>query len=111
MNPSSFSERVTATAGLGHVGQARQMSSDTSLARRSGDLSAALGHGGDADVGRTRQALRHGGPPDPVETRHGLQVRKHHGIWQVRVDGVFHGDYHQEAPARAAAALRKLSPP
>ena len=66
MNPSSFSERQSQPQpGWAMSDKRGKMSSDTSLARRSGDLSAALGHGGDADVGRTRQALRHGGPPRP----------------------------------------------
>lgn len=50
-------------------------------------------------------------PPVKPEMTSGLRVRKHHGIWQVRVDGVFHGDYHQEDPARAAAARLGRSQP
>jgi hypothetical protein len=42
--------------------------------------------------------------------RSGVQVRERNGIWQVQVDGKFHGDYHQKEHALAAAALHKLSP-
>ena len=49
----------------------------------------------------------HGGPR-PVETRHGpAGPQKHHGIWQVRGGMGWRfpmPNYHQEAPARAAAA-------
>ncbi|MCV2880309.1 hypothetical protein OE699_15815 [Sedimentimonas flavescens] len=39
----------------------------------------------------------------------GVQVRERNGIWEVRVDGKFRGDYHQKEHALAAAALHKLS--
>jgi hypothetical protein len=39
----------------------------------------------------------------------GVQVRERNGIWEVQVDGKFHGDYHQKEHALAAAALHKLS--
>ncbi|MDF0603514.1 hypothetical protein P1J78_22545 [Psychromarinibacter sp. C21-152] len=42
--------------------------------------------------------------------RGGVQVRERNGIWEVRVDGKFHGDYHQKEHALAAAALVNLSP-
>ena len=42
--------------------------------------------------------------------RGGVQVRERNGIWEVRVDGKFRGDYHQKEHALAAAALHKLSP-
>lgn len=45
-------------------------------------------------------------PPE----REGVQVRERHGIWEVKLDGKFHGDYHQKEHALAAAALLKLSP-
>jgi hypothetical protein len=32
-----------------------------------------------------------------------VQVRLRNGIWEVKVDGVFRGDYHREEDARAAA--------
>lgn len=55
-------------------------------------------------------------PRDPVDRddplpvrRSGVQVRERHGIWEVRVDGKFHGDYHEKEHALAAAALIKLS--
>lgn len=38
-----------------------------------------------------------------------VQTQKRSGIWEVRVDGVFWGDYHQQEHARAAAALARLS--
>jgi len=41
--------------------------------------------------------------------RNGVQVRERNGIWEVKVDGMFHGDYHQMEHALAAAALVKLS--
>ncbi len=56
--------------------------------------------------------------PERVEGPEGLeshrptdrvQVRQRNGIWEVKVDGTFHGDYHQEQHAIAAAALLKLS--
>jgi hypothetical protein len=39
-----------------------------------------------------------------------VQVRERSGIWEVRADGKFRGDYHQKEHALAAAALLKLSP-
>jgi hypothetical protein len=44
----------------------------------------------------------------PVQRR-GVQVRERNGIWEVKVDGKFRGDYHQKEHALAAAALHKLS--
>lgn len=44
----------------------------------------------------------------PVQ-RSGVQVRERNGIWEVKIDGKFHGDYHQKEHALAAAALHKLS--
>jgi hypothetical protein len=41
--------------------------------------------------------------------RGGVQVRERNGIWEVKVDGKFHGDYHQKEHALAASALVKLS--
>ncbi|MCU9848960.1 hypothetical protein OEZ60_13195 [Defluviimonas sp. WL0024] len=38
-----------------------------------------------------------------------VQVRDRNGIWEVKVDGKFSGDYHQKEQAVAAAALLKLS--
>ena len=38
-----------------------------------------------------------------------VQIRERSGIWEVKVDGKFHGDYHQKEHALAAAALVKLS--
>ena len=42
--------------------------------------------------------------------RSGVQVRERNGIWEVKVDGKFRGDYHRKEHALAAAALHKLSP-
>ena len=42
--------------------------------------------------------------------RSGVQVRERNGIWEVKVDGKFRGDYHQKEHALAAASLHKLSP-
>ena len=39
----------------------------------------------------------------------GVQVCERNGVWEVRVDGKFRGDYHQKEQALAAAALHKLS--
>ncbi len=39
-----------------------------------------------------------------------VQVNERNGIWEVKVDGKFRGDYHQKEHALAAAALHKLSP-
>lgn len=42
--------------------------------------------------------------------RGGVQVRERSGIWEVRVDGQFRGDYLQKEHALAAAALYKQPP-
>ena len=46
---------------------------------------------------------------DPPVQRGGVQVRERNGIWEVKVDGKFHGDYHQKDHALAAAALVEVS--
>lgn len=38
-----------------------------------------------------------------------VQLKERNGVWEVRVDGVFRGDYHQKEHALAAVALMKLS--
>ncbi|WP_150526842.1 hypothetical protein [Roseibium sediminis] len=38
-----------------------------------------------------------------------VRVRERNGIWEVRVDGVFLGDYHKLEHARTAAAVARLS--
>lgn len=38
-----------------------------------------------------------------------VQVRERNGIWEVKVDGRFRGDYHQKEHADAAAAILRLS--
>ena len=47
---------------------------------------------------------------DRAARRDRVQVRERNGIWEVKVDGKFRGDYHQKEHALAAAALLKLSP-
>jgi hypothetical protein len=48
-------------------------------------------------------------PYRPTAEADRVQTRERSGIWEVRVDGVFRGDYHQKAHALAAAALARLS--
>jgi hypothetical protein len=38
-----------------------------------------------------------------------VQLKERGGVWEVRVDGVFRGDYHSKEHALAAAALANLS--
>jgi hypothetical protein len=38
-----------------------------------------------------------------------VQLRERNGIWEVKVDGAFRGDYHRKEHAIAAAALARLS--
>ena len=38
-----------------------------------------------------------------------VQVRERNGVWEVKVDGSFRGDYHKKEHALAAAALCTLS--
>lgn len=47
--------------------------------------------------------------PDSPARSDRVQVEERAGIWQVALDGVFHGDYHRKEYAVAAAALLKLS--
>jgi hypothetical protein len=56
-----------------------------------------------------RSSGEQGSSTDRPAQRGGVQVRERSGIWEVRVDGKFHGDYHQKEHALAAAALAKLS--
>ena len=46
---------------------------------------------------------------DRPTQRDWVQVNERNGIWEVRVNGKFRGDYHQKENALAAAALLKLS--
>jgi hypothetical protein len=39
----------------------------------------------------------------------GVQIRDRNGVWEVKVDGVFRGDYHQKEHAIAAAEALRLS--
>jgi hypothetical protein len=48
-------------------------------------------------------------PYRPTAEAERVRVRKKNGIWEVRVDGVFHGHYHEHENALAAAALARLS--
>lgn len=41
--------------------------------------------------------------------RERVQVRMRNGVWEVKADGTFRGDYHKKEHAMAAAALLKLS--
>lgn len=50
-----------------------------------------------------------GSSTDQPMQRGGVQVRERNGIWEVKVDGKFQGDYHQKEHALEAAALHKLS--
>jgi hypothetical protein len=50
-----------------------------------------------------KRPLRPAFQPDRV------QLKERSGIWEVRVDGVFRGDYQRKEHALAAAALAKLS--
>ena len=45
---------------------------------------------------------------EPHRQMERVQVTKRNGIWQVKVDGVFRGDYHKKEHALAAAASLKL---
>jgi hypothetical protein len=46
-------------------------------------------------------------PPEGKPDR--VQVRERNGIWEVRVDGAFLGNYHQSEHAKTAAALARYS--
>lgn len=48
-------------------------------------------------------------PYRPTAKAERVRVRERNGIWEVKVDGVFHGDYHEQGNAMAAAALARLS--
>jgi hypothetical protein len=50
-----------------------------------------------------------GSSMDRPAQRGGVEVRERNGIWEVRVDGKFRGDYHRKEHALAAAALHRLS--
>ena len=47
--------------------------------------------------------------PEPHRPMERVQLRERNGIWEVKVDGVFRGDYHRKEHALAAAALLNLS--
>ncbi|WP_246237470.1 hypothetical protein [Halovulum dunhuangense] len=50
------------------------------------------------------------GPSAQYPAKQGrVQVRERSGIWEVRLDGKFRGDYHRKEHALAAAALLKQS--
>ena len=57
----------------------------------------------------TRDKGSQGPSPERSTRMDRVQVRERNGIWEVKVDGVFRGDYHQKEQALAAAALLKLS--
>lgn len=48
-------------------------------------------------------------PYRPSAKAERVRVRERNGIWEVKVDGVFHGDYHDEGKALTVAALARLS--
>lgn len=48
-------------------------------------------------------------PSRSVVQRDRVQLKERGGIWEIRVDGVFRGDYHLKEHALAAAALANLS--
>ena len=48
-------------------------------------------------------------PYRPIAEAERVRVRERNGIWEVKVDGVFHGDYHDEGKALTVAALAGLS--
>lgn len=48
-------------------------------------------------------------PSHPVGQPERVQLMERGGIWELRVDGAFWGDYHFKEHALAAAALAKLS--
>lgn len=50
-----------------------------------------------------------GHPYGPTAQAERVRVRERNGIWEVKVDDVFHGDYHDKGNALAAAALARLS--
>lgn len=49
-------------------------------------------------------------PMDRPAPQAGVQVRERSGIWEVKFDGKFRGDYDRKEHALAAAALHELSP-
>jgi len=63
----------------------------------------------DTKPGPPRRGGEQGSSMDRQASRDWVQVRERNGIWEVRVDGVFHGDYHQKEHALAAAAVVKKS--
>lgn len=59
---------------------------------------------------RSRRGTGGNGPSSSHEAqRERVEVHERNGIWKVKVDGRFRGDYHHKEPALAAAALLKLS--
>jgi hypothetical protein len=48
-------------------------------------------------------------PPLPVVRPERVKVIARNGVWEVKVDGAFLGDYHLKEQALAAAALANLS--
>lgn len=59
---------------------------------------------------RDEQSLRPLGEP-VLRTIRGerVQTRERNGIWEVRVDEAFHGDYHRKEHALAAAAVARMA--
>ncbi len=111
MGPSYCFRRFASAIGFGRAGVMRSVPPGAPRPRGIEGLTTAVRDRGAADSGRALGDTQHNAPLPEIATRGGLQVSKYHGIWQVRVDGVFHGDYHREEHARAAAALLRIAPP
>ena len=60
-------------------------------------------------VGVPREERTPAPPLRPVVQPDRVQLKERGEIWEVRVDGAFHGDYRLKDHALAAAALAKLS--
>ena len=66
---------------------------------------------------RVPEEKRTAAPPSRIQNRSAdwviqpdrVQIKERGGIWEVRVDGVFRGDYQLKEHALAAAALANLS--
>ncbi|AUQ57608.1 hypothetical protein PhaeoP30_00666 [Phaeobacter inhibens] len=58
------------------------------------------------DLEETKASGHHYRPTAQAER---VRVRARNGVWEVKVDGLFHGDYHDQGNALAAAALARLT--
>lgn len=74
------------------------------------DVSQGTPRAGDGRPVRLPEEKRMPAPQvRPVPEPERVQLKERSGIWEVRVDGAFHGDYRLKDQALAAAALAKLS--